>query len=142
MEERIRILKKDLNNLKVPVFIFCIYLIIAKTLMKSLCPAVIITGFPCPGCGMTRAVFAILRGDFSAAWALHPFAFALYGFLILFGIWRYILMRDVKELNGILIGLVSALILFYIYRMVRYFPGEPPMSYYYDSILNKILNIF
>ena len=142
MEERKKRLKSDFHNLKVPTALFMLYLIVAKTLMKSLCPSVIFTGFPCPGCGMTRALFSIVRGDFEAAWKFHPFAFAVIGFVILFVVWRYILLRDVRALNGILIGLVIGLILFYIYRMVKYFPGDAPMSYYYDSFLNKILNIF
>ena len=28
-------------------------------------------GFPCPGCGMTRAVFSALRLDFTAAFSFH-----------------------------------------------------------------------
>ena len=31
-----------------------------------------ITGYPCPGCGMTRAVLAVLRGDLRAAFSFHP----------------------------------------------------------------------
>ncbi len=33
------------------------------------------TGFPCPGCGMTRAISAISQGEFSVALGLNPFAF-------------------------------------------------------------------
>lgn len=31
-----------------------------------------VTGFPCPGCGMTRAVLSLLRGDIRTAFAYHP----------------------------------------------------------------------
>ena len=32
----------------------------------------LMTGIPCPGCGMTRAWLAALRLDFAAAFAYHP----------------------------------------------------------------------
>ena len=35
------------------------------------------TGVPCPGCGMSRAAFALLRLDFSAAFRYHPMIFVL-----------------------------------------------------------------
>ncbi len=31
------------------------------------------TGIPCPGCGLTRSLSTIMRGDLSAAVLLHPF---------------------------------------------------------------------
>ena len=33
-----------------------------------------------------------------------------------------------------------ALVIFYIYRMVYYFPGEPPMSYYSGNLLHTYKN--
>lgn len=33
-----------------------------------------LTGRPCPGCGMTRAITALLRGDWASMTAFHPFA--------------------------------------------------------------------
>ena len=38
-----------------------------------LCPFRRCTGGYCPGCGMTRATGALLRGDIVASWQQHPF---------------------------------------------------------------------
>ncbi|MFO7548846.1 MAG: DUF2752 domain-containing protein, partial [Acidimicrobiia bacterium] len=32
------------------------------------------TGMACPGCGATRGVAALVRGDWAAAWSAHPLA--------------------------------------------------------------------
>jgi len=38
------------------------------------CPFLHITGIPCPGCGLTRATYFLLRGDFRDAMKFHAFA--------------------------------------------------------------------
>ena len=38
----------------------------------SVCVFANLTGAPCPGCGLTRATLALLRGEFAAATAMHP----------------------------------------------------------------------
>lgn len=37
-----------------------------------LCAFKLWTGRPCPGCGMTRSVFALAHGDLAASFVLHP----------------------------------------------------------------------
>lgn len=39
------------------------------------CPIKWITGVSCPGCGMTRAFFSFIRGNFKEAWHFHPLIF-------------------------------------------------------------------
>jgi hypothetical protein len=41
-----------------------------------------VTGLPCPGCGLTRAIWALVHGDWQTSWLFHPFA----GFFILVGV--------------------------------------------------------
>ena len=39
------------------------------------CPFFVFTGIPCPGCGMVRAVLALVTFRFAAAWQLHPLVY-------------------------------------------------------------------
>ena len=41
------------------------------------CPLYQLSGIPCPGCGMTRALVSACRLDFRAAFAHHPMFWAL-----------------------------------------------------------------
>ena len=41
-----------------------------------------VTGLPCPGCGLTRAMLALGRGEWGLAWRFHPLA---PGFVVLGG---------------------------------------------------------
>lgn len=40
----------------------------------TICPFALSTGMACPGCGMTRAVSYLVRGDLGTAMGYHPLA--------------------------------------------------------------------
>lgn len=44
------------------------------------------TGRPCPGCGAVHALVEISHGHWASAWALNPFAYAIWPPLALFGL--------------------------------------------------------
>jgi hypothetical protein len=48
---------------------------VAARLRLPICPFSFFFGLPCPGCGLSRATFALLRGDVHAAFAAHPLVF-------------------------------------------------------------------
>ena len=52
------------------------------------CPFHLITGIPCPGCGMTRAFLALAKGDLITAFHYNPFSLLLATiiFLSVFGV--------------------------------------------------------
>jgi len=58
------------------------------------CPFKAITGIPCPGCGMTRAMTSLIQGDFFNAALLNPFSFFLIFMLILSSMPRSYIARQ------------------------------------------------
>ena len=49
----------------------------------DLCPIHRVTGLPCPGCGVTRALASLSQGDLSLAVGLNPFVLVLWPGLVL-----------------------------------------------------------
>jgi len=45
--------------------------------LPGLCVFHRLTGWDCPGCGMTRSWICLLKGDWQQAWAWHPFGIPL-----------------------------------------------------------------
>ena len=43
-----------------------------------LCPVRAVTGVPCPGCGMTRAMLSMGQGHLGQAFRLNPFSFFVF----------------------------------------------------------------
>jgi hypothetical protein len=50
------------------------------------CPVQEGLGLPCPGCGLSRAAAALLRGDLASAIELNPFVFAAIAFMLLLAV--------------------------------------------------------
>ncbi len=42
------------------------------------CPSVLLFHRPCPGCGLTTSISAVLHGDVALSWSAHPFGIPLY----------------------------------------------------------------
>lgn len=147
LRQRLKIGKEifinDMKRAKWAVLLVFAYFVLLRKLFITTCPVVLVTGLPCPGCGMTRACLCLLHLDFAGAWQMHPFIYVLFVFVVYFGIRRYIGgILDTENLWKAAAVIGIFMILFYIWRMLRYFPGDPPMSYYYGNVLLKLKNIY
>jgi hypothetical protein len=45
---------------------------------QSLCPFMLLTGLPCPGCGMTKSLLFLLNGDIQKSLSYHLFGPAVF----------------------------------------------------------------
>lgn len=63
--------KAKLRSLIIPAIVLVIIAVLAATGIYR-CPFKLVTGFPCPLCGTTRAVVSALKGDIKASFEYHP----------------------------------------------------------------------
>lgn len=134
--------RQDIYNFRHVVLILIIYYIVVRTITGKFCPSVIITGLPCPGCGMTRATIFLLTGQFARAARINPAIFLWAAFAVYAVVQRYIRGRKVKGATWLLTVIALLMIGLYIYRMVTVFPNRPPMSITRGSLLSNLIPLY
>jgi hypothetical protein len=84
------------------------------------CPLRSVTGIPCPFCGMTRGVTAIVHGNFSAAFGLNPGAFLVVAMaIVLLVAWRWQRVRIPMWAVFLFFAVLWA------YQLFKYATGRP-----------------
>ena len=114
-----------------------IYMILVNVIFRAFCPMVIVTGLPCPGCGMTRSVIYLLTGHVSESIHIHPMGIVVVCLFLYFAWNRYIIGRNPKGMMVIIAIALVALIAFYIWRMYLYFPDRVPYVYKEGNLLER-----
>ncbi len=92
------------------------------------CPFLQVTGIPCPGCGFSRAIVALLSGDWSTALTFHAFAPLLLLALALLAAavllpdrprrWLIGWIERVENRTGLTAVLLVGLILYWLARLL------------------------
>ncbi len=60
-------MRKIIDAFIMPVSGIIYYIIIRSTGISLFCPVFAVTGIKCPGCGITRSIIHLVRGDFVTA---------------------------------------------------------------------------
>ena len=119
--------------------IIIVYYIIAWRLFGTGCVLASTIGFPCPGCGATRALAELIKGNFISSLYFHPLLIpSVILIFIYFFLW---LTRESmpKYLDKFLIVYVIIVVALFIVRMVLMFPNHPPLNFNYNALLPTII---
>lgn len=131
----------DIKSARWAIILIIAYFAFLKNYLYTICPVVLLSGYPCPGCGMTRAMFKVLRFDFAGAWEMHPFIYPIGILFVLFCISRYLLAgKYMRFVKWFMIVIAVGMVVFYIYRMITMFPDVSPMTYYHGNYFNRLMN--
>ena len=131
---RLRILR-DLKKYRLAVPAFLLYAALATLLLGTVCPLSALTGFPCPGCGSTRALLLVLTGRWRAAFFYSPCIYLWMLLAAYVGWQRYVRGKRAAGALPAAAGIAVLMILIYLYRLAAEFPGSPPMNYREENVL-------
>lgn len=147
MKCNIELIKKDGKTALPVLLIIGIYIIAANIVLGRICPLRIFAGIPCPGCGITRAFLLVLQGRFYEATRIHPFWIPVTILVLAFLAVRY-LVQEIRRKKRIMyiikmFALITAIlcVVYYIYRMIIWFPDREPMTYDADNIIYMFLQL-
>lgn len=129
--------------------VLLLWLIAASLMTDSICVYKATSGLPCPGCGMTRALTALIHGDYGLAFYMHP----LWPLVILgigIGVWLLVTRQTERfkhfsmsrQGNRLWLALLLIVVLVYVFRMLQYFPHTEPMSFNEKALLPQMYKIF
>lgn len=108
---------KNIRNIKNKILFFTIIAVFYSIafLLNIKCIFKTLTGYICPGCGMTRAFLSIIHLDFKSAFNYNPMIFMMPVFIIY--IFKDGIVFKNKNLNFII--LILCFIIFFLSYFIR-----------------------
>lgn len=132
----------DIKYYAIAGVVFPVYYAIIHAIFDAFCPLLVMTGIPCAGCGLTRAVLYLLKGQIGRAFGLNPSIFPILLFLLYCGYFRYLRETRIKGFRYALAALVAVVLMIYCCRMILYFPDRAPYVYHRKNILAELFPLY
>ena len=117
---------KDIKDYWIAVVAYLAYRVATIHFFGSACPFVLVFGYPCPGCGVTRSIKYLLTFRFEEAFTINAAGILWLIFLVWFFFSRYILGKRYKITDYLLIIVLVLTIAYFIYMMINYYPNRIP----------------
>lgn len=118
--------------------LFCIW----KSISAGYLPYGLDHGISLSGMRTYKSRNPLLHLDFKGAWKMHPFIYAFAAGVMIFAWKRYICKKPIgKWFKTGCVVCVVLMVIYYVWRMYRYFPDQPPMSYYHYNLLRLLMDV-
>lgn len=118
----------------VVLFLLCFILLL---FFDAVCPTRILFGMPCPGCGLTRSVSLLFKGEWKESIWMHPMGIWIFPEILLWIMEWY--KRKTHRLSQYYLILWTVIcVLIYCYRMPQRFPDLSPMVYEPEHLIHDL----
>lgn len=135
-------IKTDIIQYKALIAALLICMTVLFLLFHKICVFSIVIGYPCPGCGITRALMLFLTFQWREAFAMNPMIFIWIPFIVYAAVCRYVLNRRMKHFTVICTAVCVLSLAVYGIRMYFLYPGTVPMTYYEQNVLHTVKTFF
>ena len=115
-------LKKDIIDNKIPIIAISFYCVFMQLVFGAMCPIKVFLHIDCPGCGLTRATIALLKGDISKSLHYNYTCILWIITFVLFAIDRYIKPLKIKPFPTLFVITSIITIIRYILIVVFHEP--------------------
>ena len=132
---------KDIRTYWPGILILAVYIIVTDILFGTMCPIALLTGFPCPGCGLTRSLGLVCTLHFREAFLFHACIYLWIAMAVYFVIRRYFLEKKGFPV-AIFVAVCAVTVVYYAWRMFAFYPGDEPLVYRERNLLGQILGAF
>lgn len=140
-KKRIKHLISDVRHCLPGMLLCAIFLSVMTAAAGKVCPARLLLGIPCPGCGLTRATVLLLKGDIHDSLLYNPFLLPLLAGGLLFLYEHYVLERKARLFSVYIAVCIFLMVVVYIIRMKYWFPDRPPMIYEPRNLLHLLFTV-
>lgn len=128
-------MKAFISKIRQNLHIILLFTVMAAFYLTLGCPIRLLTGIACPGCGMTRALVALLRLDFSLALEMHPLVL-----LVPVAVIIYLLRKRIpkKAMTALCILTLALMLTVYIVRFGE--EGSVVYADFKDGLIYKFFS--
>ena len=137
----IQLIKEDIVDNYKAILAVMIGMGLLQYVFHTICMLKVITGLPCPACGLTRGCIRFLKMDVCGAIRWNPMVpFIMIG-ICLWLVMRYIVQRQCRWLTYYGIVVLIGLFVIYFIRIGTDYPLQAPLDYHPRNLVSLIRSI-
>ena len=114
-----RRLVNDIWEIKAAILFLVIYACVVFPIFHCFCPMVVLFGYPCPACGLSRACAAVLTGQFHRAAEENAMIFFWLPYILWLVAHQYFMGRKPKLMRALNITGGILTLAYYVWRIVN-----------------------